>query len=260
MDPVDKAPTFMTLPAELRLRIYELVLIPSPDLLLKTSWKLPRLKAPVDNRVLRVNKQIHRESLPQFYATYTFHFSIELHAQPSRTSIRDTHESYMKHLSIDTRVQFTPWNDDRLAREINVLIERFVSLRTLTLHFLPLPYLGYPTLYQKRIPGQKRRLGQMTISALRTLLSTLNKMSIVVYGSPDNLSWLRESITSEKDAWVREQVVRSPGVKPAFVGPSMFITGSRLEDQYRAQCSMIHAFHTYKPGFRPKLKEDWESS
>ena len=248
MAPVDKAPSFMTLPAEIRLRIYVFVFAPSQNSLLKSYRKFfYHQRAPVHNCILRVNKQIYREALPEFHSSNTFHFIVDGRVQSGRIQIRATHEKHVKHLSIDMRTRFTPREDRMLATEMEVLGQQFTSLKTLTLHFILEIWSGDSAEYPRRGSGKN------TAFALRGLLSTLSRMSIVVYGSPDNFAWWRESIAPEKNAWLQEQVVSSPDSMPtvyqplnsSFNHPPPIILSSALF-RYDGREAYVH---TYKPDF-----------
>ena len=214
-----QGPTLITIPTELRLKIYLCLFQASNTHLLRRRTGIDddkvieKLAHTFNNSILFTCRKLYQEALPVFYANMTFHHSSTTGGL-SRIAIRIPEKPWANdervrqgcmplfsdklhlivHLSLDLEVIDSRNTDAVLSNQITEFAQHCPQLRTLTIHLL-----------RDKWRVQDFPVSSATGNALRQLRPRLDSLSIIVLGSRPHkvLPKLRLSIADKKD-WAGE--------------------------------------------------------
>ncbi|KAL6716166.1 hypothetical protein ACLMJK_005732 [Lecanora helva] len=252
MDPRNEN-SFSTLPVEIRSQIFRFVLTPPPKGPLRRLNDIPTPHDPVNINLLLVSKLFHAETVLDFYRLNTFHFKLDDYADFPSASLGSSNLTALKHVSIASPCTVRGKSDSSLGKNLEVLSKECPTLKTLTIHLLPIPASD------GIIPDEHFiacALGSKTAHQLRTLRHRLDRISLVTIGLSDSLLWLRHQIS---DTWI----IRSHQSWPALSLPlsqqrvlsaNMRRGSSIVSNQYYVLPIEITSFHACKQEVRGEFQ------
>lgn len=196
---VKRAPTFTTLPLEIRLQIYGYNLSSFKRTLRRREDCDQHTKIKVfDTGLLAVNEQLNAETVPLLYANHTFHYSVS-----SRPSIPSHSLKWLKHASIGFTTRAGLPADAILATRIQELAASSPNLRTLTLHVIEID----SNASSMKGVQQLSPVGHWARAA-RGLLPRLDRLSIITCGVWARREDFRQFITAEGSQWAEEALIQ----------------------------------------------------
>lgn len=252
--------SLLSLPPELRLAIYRFLFRTTDkytlhrleDVISQRKAFAPGKIKLFNNSILTTCKKIHTEALPLFYASQVFHYTIDQSNFLAGPATTEAYLGRMKHLSIDitvSRQSFTEL-DTIISTHVNTKLKHHTNIRSLTLHIIPeseagtLPSIITPT-------HTSLSFGQgAAATALKSLRSRIDRLSIVYFGGWHDLHNLREAVADDA-RWVEEgKCYGWPGLSlteaqsTAVTAPQRRYTlvGSEGVNHPHSQC--IRVFHT----------------
>lgn len=190
-------PLFTSLAAEIRLNVYTQLFTPNSSRPLRRLNDMRKHRreprVPIPDDILRTSQLIHTEALPVFYASYTFHVTLNQQLLPYPGDIKQHQLKHIRHISIGTSFLFDKEGDTDLAIALASIKINCDCLKTLTLHFL--------TTLDGPQPRSSKEWAVETAPVLRSLLSRLEKLTLVAAVPNNHISSLRAAIVADTESW-----------------------------------------------------------
>ncbi|MCJ1456133.1 hypothetical protein MMC28_006492 [Mycoblastus sanguinarius] len=275
--------TFTTIPTEVRLEIYHILVETSTRSVLRRrdgvddEKLLQDLSRTFNTGLLTTCHRIYEEFLPIFYGSQTFHCSsttgglfknetcvdrfsyAEIREGPQPLFSDNLH--HMAHLSLGIEIYSAHLDrvDEVLSGQIDFFMKQCPKLRTFTVHLL------YDWSYNSLDSRLTR--DSMTASILYQLRSRLDRLSIVGLGPYYILEDLRIGVTdknevTEKNEWCYERLSAWPHLSLPLMQVQHIERSQTPRERFAHLYRLgeyICAWHRFRPGLVKKMRKFDES-